>query len=62
MTFTLIGRTILTAFFCLFVLFLYGPTLTIIILSLQGPNGPSLPNEWCIAALVHAVAGATARR
>ncbi len=39
MTLTLIGRTVLTAFFCLFVLFLYGPTLTIIILSFQGPNG-----------------------
>jgi putative spermidine/putrescine transport system permease protein len=39
MTFTLIGRIILTAFFCLFVLFLYGPTFTIVILSFQGPNG-----------------------
>jgi putative spermidine/putrescine transport system permease protein len=39
MTFTLVSRIILTAFFCLFVLFLYGPTLTIIILSFQGPDG-----------------------
>ena len=30
---------LLTAFFCLFVLFLYGPTLTIILLSFQGPDG-----------------------
>jgi len=29
----------LAAFFCLFVLFLYGPTLTIAILSFQGPTG-----------------------
>ena len=27
------------AFFALFVLFLYGPTLTIVILSFQGPDG-----------------------
>ena len=27
------------AFFCLFVLFLYGPTLTILVLSFQGPDG-----------------------
>ena len=39
MTFNLLGRTILTTFFCLFVLFLYGPTLTIIVLSFQGPDG-----------------------
>lgn len=31
----------LTAFFCLFVLFLYGPTITIAILSFQGPLGGS---------------------
>ena len=30
---------LLGAFFCLFVLFLYGPTLTILILSFQGPGG-----------------------
>jgi len=30
---------VLTAFFCLFILFLYGPTLTIAILSFQGPGG-----------------------
>lgn len=30
---------VLTAFFCLFVLFLYGPTLTIAILSFQGESG-----------------------
>ena len=30
---------LLTAFFALFVLFLYGPTATIVILSFQGPNG-----------------------
>ena len=30
---------VLAAFFCLFLLFLYGPTLTIGILSFQGPNG-----------------------
>ena len=30
---------LLTAFFCLFVLFLYGPTITIVILSFQGPSG-----------------------
>ncbi|HEY1931591.1 MAG TPA: ABC transporter permease [Acetobacteraceae bacterium] len=33
------GRTLLLIFFCMFVLFLYGPTLTIIVLSFQGPNG-----------------------
>ena len=33
------GRTALCAFFALFVLFLYGPTLTIMILSFQGPDG-----------------------
>ena len=30
---------LLTAFFALFVLFLYGPTITIVILSFQGPSG-----------------------
>ena len=30
----------LAAFFTLFVLFLYGPTLTILVLSFQGPEGP----------------------
>jgi putative spermidine/putrescine transport system permease protein len=30
---------LLLAFFCLFVLFLYGPMITIFILSLQGPDG-----------------------
>jgi len=30
---------LLLAFFCLFVLFLYGPMITIFMLSLQGPNG-----------------------
>ncbi len=30
---------LLGAFFCLFVLFLYGPTLTILVLSFQGPSG-----------------------
>jgi putative spermidine/putrescine transport system permease protein len=39
MTFSIVGRSILLAFFCLFVLFLYGPTLTIVILSFQGPDG-----------------------
>jgi len=34
-----IGYYILAAFFVLFVLFLYGPTLTILILSFQGPDG-----------------------
>ena len=34
-----IGYYILAAFFALFVLFLYGPTLTILILSFQGPRG-----------------------
>ena len=29
----------LAAFFALFVLFLYGPTLTILVLSFQGPSG-----------------------
>lgn len=33
------GRWVLAGFFTLFVLFLYGPTLTILILSFQGPNG-----------------------
>jgi putative spermidine/putrescine transport system permease protein len=33
------GFWILTAFFALFVLFLYGPLTTIFILSFQGPNG-----------------------
>jgi putative spermidine/putrescine transport system permease protein len=39
MTFGCPGRTVLTLFFCLFVLFLYGPTLTIVVLSFQGPDG-----------------------
>ena len=30
---------LLAAFFCLFLLFLYGPTLTIFVLSFQGPEG-----------------------
>ena len=30
---------LLAAFFALFVLFLYGPTLTILVLSFQGPHG-----------------------
>jgi putative spermidine/putrescine transport system permease protein len=34
-----IGRRVLAACFTLFVLFLYGPTLTILVLSFQGPNG-----------------------
>jgi putative spermidine/putrescine transport system permease protein len=34
-----VGRWILLVFFGLFVVFLYGPTATIIILSFQGPNG-----------------------
>ena len=34
-----IGRIALVGFFTLFVLFLYGPTATIVILSFQGPNG-----------------------
>ena len=32
-----LSHFLLTGFFCLFVLFLYGPTLTIVILSFQGP-------------------------
>jgi len=32
-------RIVLGAFFALFVLFLYGPTITILILSFQGPDG-----------------------
>ncbi|GAB4066287.1 ABC transporter permease [Ancylobacter sonchi] len=34
-----LGFYVLTAFFALFVLFLYGPLTTIFILSFQGPNG-----------------------
>jgi len=34
-----LGFWVLTIFFCLFVLFLYGPLSTIFILSFQGPNG-----------------------
>ncbi|MEL6939224.1 MAG: ABC transporter permease, partial [Cyanobacteria bacterium J06598_1] len=34
-----ITKIILTAFFSLFVLFLYGPMLAIFTLSLQGPDG-----------------------
>ncbi len=34
-----IGRWLLGGFFALFVLFLYGPTLTIVVLSFQGPEG-----------------------
>lgn len=34
-----LGFWLLAAFFSLFVLFLYGPTITIMILSFQGPNG-----------------------
>jgi len=33
------GRWLLGGFFALFVLFLYGPTLTIVVLSFQGPEG-----------------------
>src|SRR3954447_15815687 len=33
------GFYVLAAFFTLFVLFLYGPIATIVILSFQGPNG-----------------------
>ncbi|HTW28334.1 MAG TPA: ABC transporter permease [Acetobacteraceae bacterium] len=33
------GFYVLSAFFALFVLFLYGPTVTIVVLSFQGPNG-----------------------
>lgn len=33
------GFYFLAAFFCLFLLFLYGPTLTIFVLSFQGPEG-----------------------
>ena len=33
------GYWLLAAFFGLFVLFLYGPTLTILVLSFQGPSG-----------------------
>src|SRR5229473_3955133 len=33
------GRAVLTGFFLLFVLFLYGPTMTILVLSFQGPDG-----------------------
>jgi putative spermidine/putrescine transport system permease protein len=38
-SFGLLGRCVLTAFFALFVLFLYGPTLTITVLSFQGADG-----------------------
>jgi putative spermidine/putrescine transport system permease protein len=34
-----LGRGLLTALFLVFVLFLYGPTLTITVLSFQGPDG-----------------------
>jgi len=34
-----LGRWLLGGFFALFVLFLYGPTLTIVLLSFQGPEG-----------------------
>ena len=34
-----LSHFLLTGFFCLFVLFLYGPTITIAILSFQGPQG-----------------------
>ncbi|MCF4164268.1 ABC transporter permease [Zavarzinia compransoris] len=34
-----LGYWLLAGFFCLFVLFLYGPTITIMILSFQGENG-----------------------
>ena len=33
------ARIVLGVFFALFVLFLYGPTLTIMILAFQGPDG-----------------------
>jgi putative spermidine/putrescine transport system permease protein len=39
MTLGILSRAAITAFFCLFVLFLYGPTLTIVVLSFQGPDG-----------------------
>jgi putative spermidine/putrescine transport system permease protein len=34
-----LSHWLLVAFFCLFVVFLYGPTATIVILSFQGPGG-----------------------
>ncbi len=34
-----VARVVLGSFFVLFVLFLYGPTLTILVLSFQGPDG-----------------------
>jgi len=34
-----LSHWLLVAFFCLFVVFLYGPTVTIVILSFQGPGG-----------------------
>ncbi len=44
---------VLTAFFALFVLFLYGPTITIGILSFQGPGRRAdLPDARRVAALV----------
>ena len=44
---------LLGAFFVLFVLFLYGPLSTIVILSFQGPRRrPHLPDERRVAALV----------
>lgn len=39
MILTRFARAALVAFFALFVLFLYGPTATIVMLSFQGPNG-----------------------
>src|SRR5690349_19051621 len=39
MTLGITGRSVLALFFALFVLFLYGPTLTILVLSFQGASG-----------------------
>ena len=56
---------VLAAFFCLFLLFLYGPTLTIGILSFQGPNGgltfPMNGSSTCSSSRRWAISGALSR-
>ncbi len=52
----------LAAFFALFVLFLYGPIITIGILSFQGPQGGlTFPDERRFAALVRATSSSSRR-
>ncbi len=46
-------RLMMTAVFVLFILFLYGPMISILVLSFQGPDGGfDLPDAWLFYLLV----------